>query len=156
MSTDNIVRIELKGELERYGDWRDDVLAMGISLGMPRTMSARPICPQHGPWFVCKRGVSRWKCTYVDERARAEIRERWHQEHPGHNETTEGAAGLVWGDSDFSIDYQRAMRYAGECGFEVKVDAKCYREWHERMKALALEQYHRDWPSKKAKESRRQ
>jgi len=155
MITDKIARLE-EGEVQsitvpeiiepvkQFGDWRDDVLAMGISLHLVHSTCAEPVCPQHG-WLWIRKKVSYWKCTHVDDEVEKEIKRKWHEDHPRHLETFEDACEdafeMMQSNSPRARDYRRAIRHAGECGFSVKVDEGYYREWVKKTRESERRRY---------------
>jgi hypothetical protein len=52
-----------------YGDWRDDIIALGIPLHMPDSKYASPECPTHGWISMRKKKINIWKC----DRCKCEI-----------------------------------------------------------------------------------
>jgi hypothetical protein len=45
-----------------YGDWRDEVIALGVPLNMPESKYASPMCPKHGWITMRKKKINVWQC----------------------------------------------------------------------------------------------
>ena len=45
-----------------YGDWRDDIVALGISLHMAESKYASPMCLKHGWLHMRKKKINIWQC----------------------------------------------------------------------------------------------
>lgn len=45
-----------------YGDWRDDIVALGIPLHMAESKYASPMCPKHGWIRMRKKKINIWQC----------------------------------------------------------------------------------------------
>jgi hypothetical protein len=107
-----------------YGDWRDDVVALGIPLHMAESKYASPMCATHGWLSMRKKKINVWQCDRckckieLDEKEYRAWRERYGNSLYSAAPPLKGSHCLTYSSPKTPMQMERCaecMRSFGRC-----------------------------------------